>query len=188
MRLALLVAAILAGVAAACSSKDDSAARATVQSTAAAVRLSSAAPSSSPVLPRPSLTPAPTPTVAPTPTPAPPPTPPPTPTPVPAPPTPSQDQVKADQISRFLAENFGQPGLTTSWYPRITGVGVSGNTVTVLTNIRDGEPQSIASSICGGTSSYVYDRTKASQGLSRVVVVGEGGRTLVNRQELAQRC
>lgn len=145
-------------------------------------------PTMTPVTPSPTVTP-----VAATPMPATPTPPPPTLTPPTAtsPPTPTSDRgaAVAQQITSYLSENFGIPGATTSWYPYIGPIAVSGATVTVATSApATAAGKGIASSICGAVSGFVYAIPNRGLGLSQVKVLADDGSALIFRQNVSGPC
>lgn len=93
---------------------------------------------------------------------------------------------QAQAIQKHLADNFGSPSMTTSWYPDIGTVSVKGDAVIVQTDLpSNGEK---AKSICSGTSSYVFSNDNASAGLQNVQILGANGEVLIVRQGIADSC
>jgi hypothetical protein len=101
-------------------------------------------------------------------------------------PAPSADPAAATQLNDFLRENFGAPGLETSWWPNITGVSVEGSTAVILTNLNSSG--TAASNICSAASGFVYAQGNERVGLSSVDVRGANGQSLVVRRSSQDLC
>lgn len=100
--------------------------------------------------------------------------------------TQTENPAAARQIKTYLDENFGIPGYKTSWYDNIVGIAVSGNTVSVKTNLPSKSEK--AKDICGGVSSFVFSNENRSLGLNIVQVLSQSGSILINRRGIGEQC
>ena len=93
---------------------------------------------------------------------------------------------QAQAIQKYLADNFGMPAMTTSWYPNITSVSVKGSTVTVKTNLTLSDEK--AKNICGAVSGYAFSNENKSVGLRNIMIVETSGNVLLQRRGVGERC
>lgn len=92
----------------------------------------------------------------------------------------------ARQVTKYLRENFGEPGYETSWYRNIKGVSVRGDRVFTRTDLETADVS--AQRICGAVSGFVFDRTRSSLNLNRVQVIGQDDKVLIDRNGVGELC
>ena len=105
---------------------------------------------------------------------------------VPADNKPAENTTQSKAIETYLSENFGIPGATTSWYGNIKGVSVTGDTVSIMTNLSQDYKK--AADICGAVSSYVFAKSNRQLGLNRIQIYGDNKQLLIDRDGLSAAC
>ena len=93
---------------------------------------------------------------------------------------------RSEAIRHYLAEIFGVPGFKTSWYDNITGVEVTGDIVTIKTNLSGGDEKIIK--VCGVVSGFIYSHLYLQLGIRKVKILGNSGEVLVFRRSVLDDC
>ena len=107
------------------------------------------------------------------------------------------DNNAAEAIENYLAENFGMPSATTSWYNNIKSINVQGNTVHVKTDLLsdDTKVSNVCTSIYGW---YVMEHRVSKYGwyvmehrvsnLKKIRIYGTDGKQLNNNSIGNDKC
>ena len=96
------------------------------------------------------------------------------------------DEPRSKAIRKYLADIFGVPGFKTSWYDNIIVVEVSGDTVTIRTNLSGGDEKIIT--VCGVVSGFIYSNLNVHLGIRKVKIIGASGEVLVSRESVMDDC
>ena len=102
----------------------------------------------------------------------------------------TENKQQSEAIRKYMKENFGYPGMETSWYPHIVSISVQGKKVVANTKInRQGSAgKEAAKGICGALSGYVFSKENLALGIEHVQVLGTDGGVVVSRQGFSDRC
>ena len=100
--------------------------------------------------------------------------------------TPDTDEIRSGVVRQYLADIFGISGFKTSWYDSIINVEVMGDTVTLKTNMPEGDDKIIQ--VCGVVSGFIYSHLNAQLGINKVKILGRSGEVLVFRKSVMDDC
>ena len=99
---------------------------------------------------------------------------------------PNTDELRSEDIRRYLADIFGVPGFKASWYGNITDVEVAGDTATIKTNLSNGDEKIIT--LCGVISGFIYSQLNVQLGIRKLKILGSSGEVLVFRRGVLDDC
>jgi hypothetical protein len=100
--------------------------------------------------------------------------------------TANTDDSRSQAIRQYLVDIFGVPDFKTSWYDNIIDVEVTGDTVTIKTNLSSGDEKLIK--VCGVVSGFVYSHLNAQLNIRKVKILGSSGEILVFRRGVLDDC
>lgn len=96
------------------------------------------------------------------------------------------DEPRSEAIRKYLADIFGVPDSKSSWYDNIVDVKVSGDTVTIKTNLSKGDEKLI--NLCGVVSGFIYSHLNVQLDIRKVKIIGSSGKILVFRRSVLDDC
>ena len=80
------------------------------------------------------------------------------------------------------------PGYETSWYPYVTAFQIAGTTLVAHTDLYpDAEGRQFAQGPCSALSVLVFS-ARQGMGLTGLRILGQGGKVLVERRTVADKC
>jgi hypothetical protein len=92
------------------------------------------------------------------------------------------------EVERYLADHYGQPGNEAPWFLSVTSVEISGPSLIVHTELRDQQTdRALATQICNAVSGYVFSANN-HVGVSSLFVKGVGDFLLEIKQSADERC
>jgi hypothetical protein len=96
------------------------------------------------------------------------------------------DEPRSEAIRKYLADIFGVPDLKAAWYDNIFDVKVSGDSVTIKTNLSSGDEKLI--NLCGVVSGFIYSHLNVQLTIRKVKIIGSSGEILVFRRSVLDDC
>ena len=102
----------------------------------------------------------------------------------------TENRQQSEAIRKYMKENFGHPGMETSWYSNIVSITVQGRTVAVSTKInrQGGAKKEAAMGICGAVSGYVFSNGNRDLGIEHIQILGTDRGVVVSRRGLTDPC